>query len=133
MRLVIGGYAQGKRKFVLEKYHLREETVWDGVLPDDTERADGMVVIDHFHLWVRRRMEDGGCPEEEILDYLDRLSRLNRDADCIIICDEIGNGIVPADAFERAYRERTGRILVLLARRAEEVERVLCGIGQRIK
>ena len=52
---------------------------------------------------------------------------------CVMISDEVGNGIVPVDAFEREYRERTGRILVELARRADEVERVICGIGQRIK
>ena len=53
--------------------------------------------------------------------------------DCIIISDEIGNGIVPTDSFEREYRERVGRILVQLADRAKEVERVLCKIGQKIK
>ena len=52
---------------------------------------------------------------------------------CIIISDEIGNGIVPVNSFEREYRERTGRILVELAGRAEEVVRVICGIGQKIK
>ena len=52
---------------------------------------------------------------------------------CVIISDEIGNGIVPVDAFERTYRERTGRILVQLAGQAEEVERVICGVGQKIK
>ena len=53
--------------------------------------------------------------------------------ECFIISDEIGNGIVPMDAFEREYRERTGRILVDLANKAEEVERVICGLGQKIK
>ena len=43
------------------------------------------------------------------------------------------NGIVPIDSFEREYRERTGRILVKLAEQADEVVRVVCGIGQRIK
>ena len=60
-------------------------------------------------------------------------SFLERHPDCIIISDEIGNGIVPLDGFEREYRERTGRMLVELADRAEEVIRVICGIGQRIK
>ena len=46
---------------------------------------------------------------------------------------EIGNGIIPLEPFEREYRERTGRILVELASRAEEVERVICGMGQKIK
>ena len=51
----------------------------------------------------------------------------------ILVCDEIGNGIVPIDAFERTYREQTGKILIRLAQEADEVVRVLCGIGQRIK
>ncbi len=127
MKLVIGGCAQGKRRYVLRKYQLKDETVWDGVIPDDKWNGTGTVVIDHLHLWVRSRLSEGGCPEEEIEAFLARCE------DCIIICDEIGNGIVPMEAFEREYRERTGRILVRLAKRAKEVERVLCGIGQRIK
>lgn len=56
-----------------------------------------------------------------------------RNTDWIIISDEIGNGVVPMDTFERKYREETGRLLIKLAEEAEEVERILCGIGQRIK
>ena len=37
------------------------------------------------------------------------------------------------DAFERAWRERTGRIGCDLAKQAEAVYRVTCGIGTRIK
>ena len=127
MKLVIGGYAQGKLKYVLWKYRLKEEAVWDGLLPEESERRTGTIVIDRFHQWVRRSLLDGECPEENVRLFVDRCE------DCIIISDEIGNGIVPADAFEREYRERTGRILIQLAQRAEEVERVVCGIGQKIK
>ena len=72
-------------------------------------------------------MEQNRNPKEEILTFIAQ----NRD--CMIISDEIGNGIVPIDAFERAYRETTGRILIELADRADEVVRVICGIQQRIK
>ena len=51
----------------------------------------------------------------------------------IIVCDELGCGVVPMDAFERAWRERTGRIGCELAKQAEAVYRVTCGIGTRIK
>ena len=37
------------------------------------------------------------------------------------------------DAFERAYRELTGRMLIAIAQQAEEVVRVICGMGQKIK
>ncbi|MCM1303944.1 MAG: bifunctional adenosylcobinamide kinase/adenosylcobinamide-phosphate guanylyltransferase [Lachnospiraceae bacterium] len=127
MRLIIGGYAQGKKDYVLSRYHIQEDAVWDGAIPEDTAPGGGTVAIDHFHKWVRNRMLGGGCPEEEIMAFLERCG------DCVIICDEIGNGIVPTDPFEREYRERVGRILVRLAEKAEEVERVICGIGQKIK
>ena len=127
MKLIIGGYAQGKLDYVLSKYHLRENVVWDSVLPNNATIQDKPVIVNHFHQWVKQRILDGGCPEEEMISFLDDYEN------CIIICDEIGNGIVPIDKFEREYRERVGRILIELAKRAEEVERVLCGIGQKIK
>ena len=58
---------------------------------------------------------------------------LEKHPDTVIICDEVGNGIVPLDSFEREYRERLGRLLCEIAAKAERVERVVCGIGQRIK
>ncbi|MBD5517241.1 MAG: hypothetical protein HDR07_01665 [Lachnospiraceae bacterium] len=133
MRLVIGGCAQGKLDYVLEKYNLQKGAVWDAVLPNkegepnDLVLRDKPVVINHFHLWVRERILAGECPEEETMAFLDVCG------DCIIICDEVGNGIVPMEPFEREYRERVGRLLIRLAEQAEEVERVICGIGQKIK
>lgn len=127
MKLVIGGYAQGKLDYVLEKYHLGRDTVWDGVIPEKELPQEKTVVVNHIHNWIRSRMLEGGCPEEEILSFLEQCPK------CIMISDEIGNGIVPMEAFEREYRERTGKILVRLGAKAEEVERVICGIGQKIK
>ena len=130
MKLVIGGTAQGKLEYVLLKYELQKNKVWDGCIPnntDDIERKEKPVIINHFHLWVKSRMISGGCPEDESMSFLDC------NEDCIIICEEIGNGIIPIEPFEREYRERVGRILVQLAKRAEEVERIICGIGQKIK
>ena len=127
MKLVIGGTAQGKLEYVLLKHDVQKNMVWDGVLPNDRELNGNIVIINHLHQWIKNCMVSGGCPEDEIMSFLDC------NEDCIIICDEIGNGIVPIDPFEREYRERTGRIRVQLAMRAEEVERIICGIGQKIK
>ena len=127
MKLVIGGYAQGKLAYVLSKYHLKEDMVWDGTLPDSTKLQEKTIIINHLHNWIKNRILEGGCPEEELMQFLEYQE------DCLIISDGIGNGIVPTDSFEREYRERVGRILVQLADRAKEVERVLCKIGQKIK
>lgn len=125
MRLVIGGYAQGKLDYVLEKYHLKMKQVWDGEIP--TKPVEEPIVFYRFHNWMKKEISNKNYPEETILNLLKRYS------DIIIVSDEIGNGIVPIDAFEREYRERTGRILIELAKQAESVERVICGIGQKIK
>lgn len=127
MKLVIGGYAQGKLQYVLCKYSISTTMVCDARLPENTSEQSGVIVINHFHDWVKERLLVDGNPMEEIFRFVDQYP------DCVIISDEIGNGIVPIDAFERSYREETGRILVALAARAEEVERVICGIGQKIK
>lgn len=110
MELYIGGFAQGKSEYVRRLHPGQEIRIKDG-----------------FHLWIRQLMQEGRNPEEETARLLEE------NPDLIIISDEIGNGIVPMDAFEREYRERLGRILIEIAARADRVERVVCGIGQRIK
>lgn len=125
MKLIVGGYVQGKLEYVCEQWHIEESMVYDGKLPEQAE--DEVVIVNHFHKWMKKRMEECGNPEEEIRTFVDNYPK------CIIISDELGNGIVPVDSFEREYRERTGRILIELAKRAEEVERVICGMGQKLK
>ena len=127
MKLVIGRYAQGKLNYVLQKYDKEPCQIWDGAIPMNKSEQRGTVVINHLHHWIKSRIAKDGCPEKEIFAFVENCSN------CIIISDEVGNGIVPIEAFEREYRERTGRILVELAKKAEEVERVICGIGQKIK
>lgn len=132
MKLVIGGYAQGKLNYVLQNDCADRYAVFEAELPDagQMQEADAQgekVLINHLHCWVKECLLRGGNPQEEIESVLERSK------DCTIISDEIGNGIVPIDAFEREYREQTGRILIKLAAQADEVVRVICGIGQKIK
>ena len=54
-------------------------------------------------------------------------------ADPAVISDEIGNGIVPNDPLEREWREETGRLLRRIAKDADRVVRVVCGLPQVIK
>lgn len=126
MELYIGGYAQGKRAYVQKKYGIPDAGVTDGGQAD-FEKIGKVMVYDHFHLWVKRKLKEDADVEHLTFELVER------NPDCIILCDEIGNGIVPMEAAEREYRERTGRLLCRLAERAECVERIVCGIGQRIK
>lgn len=131
MRLIIGGFAQGKLHYVEQHYGCCDEgqkvPVLDGTLELSAGAGAGQVIVNHLHRVIRERLRQGTEPETAIEDFL------KKHPDCILICDEIGNGIVPMEAEERTYRERTGRILEGLAAQADEVVRVVCGIGQKIK
>ena len=133
MKLVICGYAQGKLEYVNKKYNVKEELIFDCALPGKEEiekinpGKDDVLVVSSLHKWIRKRIKEGGRPEEEVASFA------KKNPNAVIISDEVGNGIVPMDPFERVYRERTGRILCDLAATAEEVERVICGIPQKIK
>ena len=102
----------------------------------------------NFHLLVRRILkkdETLGLPDEQETALFETTSAglhnwknlaetiYNANLDRILVTDEIGYGIVPIDPFEREYREETGRICCLLAEKSEEVWRVCCGIGTRLK
>lgn len=110
MELYIGGYKQGKLRYVMSKHPNSEDKIFNDL-----------------HLWIKKMLKDGQDAEQEVMAYIDK------NPDAIIICDEVGNGIVPVDQFERTYREQVGRILIEVAKRADRVERVTCGLGQRIK
>lgn len=128
MELYIGGYAQGKLSYVQRKYSLAAERTIDGAKEEFAGReAGGVWIFNHFHLWVRRKLAAG----EDVFLLTEKL--LAQQPDCIIISDEIGNGIVPMEETEREYREQTGRLLCELAKKALHVERIVCGIGERIK
>ncbi len=47
--------------------------------------------------------------------------------------DDVSQGVVPIDTDRRAWREDVGRTMLWLAKEADEVHRVFCGLGQRIK
>ena len=131
MILIIGGFAQGKLHYVKQNYvHCvdgQEVPVLDGTLELPAETDAGQVIVNHLHRYIREQLRQGTDSEKAIEDFL------KNHPDCILICDEIGNGIVPMEAEERTYRERTGRILEGLAAQADEVVRVVCGIGQKLK
>lgn len=130
MRLIIGGFAQGKLEYAKDKYKVDEKNIYDSEIPGKEEAINlsgETLIIDNLHKWIKKRIKEGGRPEEEIASFV------KKNTDCIIICDEIGNGLVPMEPFERVYRERTGRILTELAKNAVEVERIICGIPQKIK
>lgn len=87
-----------------------------------------------------------GCSADELagraaLD-VERLASPDADLDALaerlaaypaVTANEVGGGVVPLDADERARREAAGRLACKLAERAETVVRVFCGIPEVLK
>ncbi len=129
MRLIIGGYAQGKLDYVLEKYK-DPVLIWDGMKDEELPTGDGYMVLHNLHSWIGKKLADANFSPDRITEMI--LTWTREHTDCIVICNEIGSGVVPVDADERAWREVTGRICTALAKEAESVERIVCGLAQRL-
>lgn len=129
MKLVIGGAYQGKLDYVLSSYNINIENVFNGAEDKLLGEVNGkkVEVIYNFHLYIRRGLEASTNVFEEIKEFI------KENKNIIIISNEVGYGIVPMTKFEREYREMVGRICCYLSKEAEEVIRITCGIGRRIK
>lgn len=129
MHLIVGGAYQGKLEFALGLLG-REETerdCWAAGDEDSFEAAFERPVVYRFHEYVRRLLAE----ERDTEYFLEELEKRNPQA--VVIMDEVGYGIVPADPADRRFREEAGRAGQRLAGKAEAVYRVVCGIGTRIR
>ncbi|WP_294473168.1 bifunctional adenosylcobinamide kinase/adenosylcobinamide-phosphate guanylyltransferase [uncultured Intestinimonas sp.] len=116
MILLIGGAGQGKLAYALEKTGLGASDV-----ARDPAAARSKPIFAGLEDWVRAH------PGEGLGDLLEV------NPEVVILCDEVGCGVVPVDPSERAWREEVGRLCCALARRAERVERVFCGLSMVLK
>jgi len=67
----------------------------------------------------------------EMQELLDCITR--SDAHFIIVTNEVGLGVVPADRVSRLYRDMLGRANQILAARADEVYLLVAGIPLAVK
>ena len=122
--IIIGGAFQGKTQYATKTYPGLELT--DG-FNCPLDEIGNCVAVNKFHSFTRRWLLEGRT-KEALLTILEKNENLQ-----LLISDEIGYGLVPIDDFEREYREFHGRVITELAEKANCVERVVCGIPQRIK
>lgn len=113
MILIVGGEGAGKKTFA-------------GKLGYEAgEMADACVnelpVIFHVERMVL------ACPENAEALYEILLKKE------VVICNEVGSGVIPLDLKDRLGREAVGRLCIRLAQQADAVVRVVCGIPSVIK
>lgn len=159
MEVYFGGAFQGKLEYVLEKRGcLKVADGADCSLKDIKEAQ----VLNHLHLYIKRLTHKEGAAyntsvDDTITDYTttdyttaddtitaDTTAKTmsadeiindiyEANPDIILICDEVGGGIVPLKKEDRIYREAVGRALCCAVNKSDRVERVMCGIGQCLK
>ena len=112
MMLIIGGAGQGKLDYALEKTGYGMEQV--ARTPEEARTKPVFAGLEHW-------------PE------LDEDALLAANPEVILICDEVGCGVVPVEPEQRAWREQVGRLCCRLAKRAERVERIFCGLPMVLK
>ncbi len=94
----------------------------------------GLVLIDCLTLWLSNAMM-AGWEEEKVMAETDRFLQAGRKApgSFIFVGNEVGWGIVPENPMARAFRDMSGRMHQRVAREADEVYLLVCGIPQKIK
>ena len=130
MTIVTGGRYNGKLEYVTNEYGIEDREVLDMAEHEAAVTADLMEdyrVLYHLESYIRKAQSEGIDAEDVIMKYA------NGHPDCIIICDEVGCGIVPMSKEEEDAREKTGRIMCALARRAGGIVRVICGNAEKIQ
>lgn len=134
MILIFGGAFQGKLEYAVKNFDIAsvcdcgavcedtEERSFEECLPDFSKAA-----VCSLEKFVLRCVDEG----VEAVDYF----RENRDKwqDSILILTDVSQGIVPMEARLREFREMNGRLMVYLAGEAQQVIRVFCGIGKKVK
>lgn len=156
MIFVVGGTFQGKGAVAMALAREKAQKEGDIICLDADDEAVmekmmGTVhVLEHVQLLIKREIDrlyqkDGGYIERneqqkaiietEIINgvWNGIQTWIGKNDNLIITMDEVGNGVVPMEYRERAYREITGRIGCRLAEEAEEVYQVVCGISRKIK
>ena len=93
--LVIGGACQGKTEWVRTTFPEYKNISVEDLLTENREgRTKGFICLNQFHLCMRQWMK-------EDKNYEEALNFIVSNPSWLIIADEVGNGIVPIDKFER--------------------------------
>jgi adenosylcobinamide kinase/adenosylcobinamide-phosphate guanylyltransferase len=104
-----------------------------GALKHIPEEAD-VLLIDCMTVWLGNLMHRNGEQDEPYAEVREFISALkNPPCNIIIVTNEVGSGIVPLDAMTRTYRDHAGWLNQDIAKVADEVVLVACGLPLVLK
>lgn len=88
-------------------------------------------LLDCATLWLSNQMMAQRDVTEATTGFLQSIETCR--APLIIVSNEVGQGIVPADAMSRRFREAQGRLNIALAARADLAVLVVAGLPLALK
>ena len=125
MILIFGGSYQGKLQFAKENFGVTEADVFTCTTENEIDWSKRVLYnMDQAFL---RHVRGGKESRELLKEHLEELK------DKILIVNDISQGIVPLERDQRDWREMTGRAMLYISKEADEVYRVFCGLGSKIK
>jgi len=104
-----------------------------GALKNIPKNTD-VVLIDCMTVWLGNLMHKNGVQKEpyaEVRKFLQTLE--NPPCNIVIVTNELGSGIIPPDAMTRTYRDHAGWLNQDIAKIADEVLLVACGLPLTLK
>ena len=113
----IGREIGGERVVLIDCITLLVSNILGGSSPRDGEQADEGFIEEKVTAEIR-----------ELIEFIDQT-----DARFIIVSNEVGLGLVPANQLSRFYRDILGRANQLLAQHADEVYLMVCGLPMPLK
>lgn len=160
--LVLGGAASGKSEFAedlvsrlgpkriylasaeahdaemrqrIDIHKARRDAGWE-VIEAPLDPSEGLkdtrpVLFDCATMWLTNHLLAGSDLDQVQENLLTALAACP--GPVVTVSNEVGQGIVPADALTRRFREAQGRLNIALARQAECVVQVVAGLGNVLK
>ena len=135
MILVTGSEASGKKTYVKSLGFTEEDMSFDPY-------SDAPVILNverAVFLALKEKEEEAASADERV--ERTEKAKINEAAllfeqlknKKVVTINEVGSGVIPAERAERLGREASGRLSVLLAKEAEQVVRMVCGIPVMLK
>ncbi|MBQ6053470.1 MAG: bifunctional adenosylcobinamide kinase/adenosylcobinamide-phosphate guanylyltransferase [Clostridia bacterium] len=125
MDFIIGGAFQGKLEYAVKKHKLDDSDIFtcsENAAVSFERKC--IYAVQEFTLYCVKNSLDAT-----------EIFRNNRKKwkNGVIICEDIFCGVVPLGADMRAWRDMTGRLCAYLSSEADSVERIFCGLEQKLK